>query len=60
VLLTAVDRLHSERNLDDDTWTALRSYLDERSCIELLMLVGHYEMLATFLETLRVPLDTPR
>lgn len=59
-ILTAVDQLHSERNLDDHTWTALRSYLDERGCIELVMLVGHYEMLATLLETLRVSRDTPR
>jgi alkylhydroperoxidase family enzyme len=60
VILSAVDQLVSERDLDDETWTDLRSHLDERGCIELLMLVGHYEMLATFLETLRVPQDAPR
>jgi alkylhydroperoxidase family enzyme len=59
-LLTAVDQLHAERNLDDESWIELRRHLDERGCIELLMLVGHYEMLATFLETLRVPQDMPR
>lgn len=59
-MLAAVDRLHLERDLDDDAWLALRSHLDERECIELLMLAGHYEMLATFLHALRVPLDRPR
>jgi alkylhydroperoxidase family enzyme len=59
-LLAAVDQLHTERDLDEDTWTQLRRHLDERHCIELLMLVGHYEMLATFLGTLRVPLDSSR
>ena len=59
-ILTAVDRMCSERDLDDPTWDSLSSHLSERECIELLLLIGHYEMLATFLETLRVPLDSPR
>jgi AhpD family alkylhydroperoxidase len=60
MILSAVDQLISDRRLEDQVWTDLRSHLDERACIELVMLVGHYEMLATFLETLRVPQDTPR
>jgi alkylhydroperoxidase family enzyme len=59
-ILAAVDQLHTERDLDDDVWGALRAHLDDRDRIELLMLVGHYQMLATFLTTLRVPLDSPR
>ena len=59
-ILSAVDRLSSDRNLDDDTWTELRQHLDERACIELLILVGHYEMLATFIETVGVPMDAVR
>jgi alkylhydroperoxidase family enzyme len=59
-ILIAVDRLHSERDLDEATWESLRAQLDERECIELLMLAGHYEMLSTFLNTLRVPLDQAR
>ena len=59
-LLSAVDRLHSDRDLDESSWTALRSHLEERECIELVMLAGHYEMLATFLQTLRIPPDLPR
>ena len=58
-ILTAVDRLVFDRDLDDDAWASLGAHLDDRGRIELLMLVGHYEMIATFLETLRVPLDAP-
>jgi AhpD family alkylhydroperoxidase len=59
-LLNAVDALHSDQDLDDDTWSALRAHLDEATTIEFLLLVGHYEMLATFLITLRVQPDRHR
>jgi AhpD family alkylhydroperoxidase len=60
VLLRTVDLLHRDRDLDDDAWAALRTHLDERRALELLFLVGHYEMLATALVTLRVQPDRPR
>lgn len=59
-LLTAVDALDRDGDLDDATWTALRSHLDEAATIEFVLLVGHYEMLATFLVTLRIQPDRPR
>lgn len=59
-LLEAVDELCERRDLHDETWAALRRHLDERRLIELLMLVGHYEMLATVLMTLRVQPDARR
>jgi AhpD family alkylhydroperoxidase len=59
-LLHAVDALHADQDLDDATWTALRKHLDEPQAIEFLLLVGHYEMLATFLLTLRVQPDRHR
>lgn len=60
VLLRAVDALHRDQDLDDATWAALRAHLDEARAVEFLLLVGHYEMLATFLLTLRVASDRPR
>lgn len=59
-LLAAADRLVADRDLDDDAWRALRAELDDREAIELCMLVGHYDMLATVLGTLRVQTDVPR
>lgn len=56
-LLAAVDAVHVRRDLDDDEWAALRSRCSEREVIELLLLIGHYEMLATFLNVVRVRPD---
>jgi AhpD family alkylhydroperoxidase len=59
-LLRAVDELHHHRDLTDATWADVRRHLDERGAIELVLLAGHYEMLATAITTLRVPADSPR
>jgi AhpD family alkylhydroperoxidase len=57
VMLVAVDRLHRDGDIDDAAWAALQDHLDERECIELIMLAGHYELLATFIGTLRIEPD---
>lgn len=59
-VLAAVDALHEHQDVDDPTWDALRAHLDEEATIELLLLVGHYEMLATAIGTLRLAPDRPR
>jgi AhpD family alkylhydroperoxidase len=59
-ILAAVDELHAADDLTDATWQRLRRHLDERACIELLLLVGHYEMLATAIATLRIAPDPRR
>ncbi len=59
-LLAAVEALHRDGDLDDITWSALREHLDEREAIELCMLAGHYEMLATVIAALRIQPDRPR
>ena len=59
-ILTAVDEMVATDNLSDETWAALREYLDEKRVVEFVLLVGHYEMLATFLLTLRVRPDRHR
>lgn len=56
-LLAAVDELHSAQDISDATWGALRGLYDDRRLIELVMLVGHYEMLATVIGTLRIRAD---
>ena len=57
LLIEVTDELLAEHDLDDATWTRLHAELDEAACVELILLVGHYDMLATMLNTLRVPLD---
>lgn len=59
-LLTAVDELHDQKDLSNASWAALREHLDERRSVEFLLLTGHYEMLATALNTLRIEPDPPR
>ncbi|WP_310963730.1 carboxymuconolactone decarboxylase family protein [Nocardioides terrisoli] len=59
-LLRAVDELVHEKDISDPTWTALRSAYDDRRVLELVMLVGHYDALATTLLTLRVQPDRRR
>jgi AhpD family alkylhydroperoxidase len=56
-LLAAVDELHASGDLADGTWETLRGHLDDRGVIELVFLVGHYEMLATALIALRIEPD---
>jgi AhpD family alkylhydroperoxidase len=60
VLLEAVDLLHGKQDLDDSAWDALRGYLDDAEAVEFVLLVGHYEMLATFVNTLRIRTDRHR
>lgn len=60
LLLTVTDELHRDRDLSDATWSLLKREFDERTCLEVLLLIGHYEMLATTLMTLRLQPDRER
>ncbi|MDN5892678.1 MAG: carboxymuconolactone decarboxylase family protein [Nocardioides sp.] len=60
MLLTVTDELFDAGDVSDATWALMGQHLDERTCVELLMLVGHYRMLATTLRALRVQPDKPR
>jgi len=55
--LQACQDLYDRREILEDTWRALVELATEVEIIELCMLVGHYQMLAMTLNTLRVPLD---
>jgi len=59
LLLSAADELHADRTISDDLWSGLSAILSEVELIELCMLVGHYEMLAMTLNSLRVEPDAP-
>lgn len=59
-LLRVVDALQADEDLDDATWRELVDTFDEQRALEVVLLAGHYRMLATTLRTLRVPPDAPR
>lgn len=60
VLRESAKALVATKDLDEAQWERLRSVTTEREAIELLLLVGHYDMLATTLMTLRLEPDKHR
>lgn len=60
VLLRAVDGLHAEEDLDDATWAALAGEYGERTALEVVLVAGHYRMLATAIRVARLQPDPPR
>ena len=57
-LLAAVDALLATKNIGDPEWAALSTHYTEPQRIELCMLVGHYDLLATTIATLRIARDS--
>jgi 4-carboxymuconolactone decarboxylase len=55
--LRAVDETADEDAVSDATWEVLAELLRESELIELLMLIGHYLMLTTVLDSLRIQLE---
>jgi AhpD family alkylhydroperoxidase len=56
-VLEATDELLAQGDITDETWARVSGLLDKRELIELVMLVGHYEMLAKTINTLRIQPD---
>jgi 4-carboxymuconolactone decarboxylase len=57
VLLRAADELHLDNKISDTTWAQLAAHYDERSLIEITILVGQYHLVAFALNSLEVELD---
>ena len=60
LLMSTTEELIGTKDLTDASWAALRAVYDERTALELLLLIGHYDMLATTLMTLRLEPDPAR
>ncbi len=58
-LLGAVDELLAQRRLSAQTWASLRERHSDEQLIELLMLIGHYEMLAGVINSLGIEPEVP-
>jgi AhpD family alkylhydroperoxidase len=59
LLLRVADQLHAEGRIGDELWAELAASYEPRLLIEVCMLVGHYEMLAMTLSSLRVQPEVP-
>lgn len=57
VMVAVASRMVRTGDVDDATWNELMAHLSPGEAIELLMLVGHYEMLGKVLGVLRVEPD---
>ena len=55
--LHAVDETAADGTVSDATWEALEEGLRESELIELLLLIGHYQMLTGVLGSLRIQLE---
>lgn len=53
-VLAAVDELHTTSTVTDSTWARLAGVYDEKVLIEILMLIGHYTMVAFALNAMNV------
>jgi alkylhydroperoxidase family enzyme len=60
-LLAVCDEMLARRALSDATWNAVRARLGDRETIELCLLVGHYQGLASTLGALGIQIEpSPR
>lgn len=57
-VMNACDEFHRERMISEPTWRVLEKHYSNRHLLELVMLIGHYEMLAGVLNSTGLPLDT--
>ncbi|AJD49897.1 hypothetical protein S7S_17425 [Isoalcanivorax pacificus W11-5] len=56
-LIQACDELHQADCLSDDTWRQLQVRHNDSQLLEIMMLVGHYRMLAGVLISCGLPLE---
>ncbi|WP_433685517.1 carboxymuconolactone decarboxylase family protein [Nocardia sp. CA-119907] len=56
-LLNAVDELVGTRDIGNATWADLAEHYDERSLIEIVLLINQYEGLAATITALRIQRD---
>ncbi|MGK8436799.1 carboxymuconolactone decarboxylase family protein [Ectopseudomonas hydrolytica] len=53
-VIRAADEVHETRIISDATWQKLSRRYDDKLLIELCMVIGHYEMLASLLNSLGI------
>lgn len=56
-LMRACDEMLQDRFISDTTWNTLRESYSEKLLVEIVMLIGHYEMIAGFLNTAGIRLE---
>jgi 4-carboxymuconolactone decarboxylase len=55
-IMRAVEELHFDSMVTDDTWSGLQEFYNDKKLIELLILAGQYKTVAYYQNSLRLPL----
>jgi len=58
-VMQACDEMFARQLIEDATWQALAQHYDRKLLIELMMLIGHYVMVAGFLNSAGLVLEPP-
>jgi 4-carboxymuconolactone decarboxylase len=56
-LIATADVLVKDCFVPDDIWGKLTAHFDDKQCMDAIFVVGHFVMLAMFLNTAGVPID---
>ncbi|HYD09230.1 MAG TPA: hypothetical protein VEA78_03930 [Acidimicrobiales bacterium] len=56
-VLSMVDALHADADVDDELWATLRSHFSEAQVLDLLLLAGWYHAISYAANAARVPLE---
>lgn len=56
-LMKACDELCASKLISDDTWQALSEHYSQAALIEIMILIGHYQMVAGFLINAGIQLE---
>jgi alkylhydroperoxidase family enzyme len=57
VLIRAVDELHDDADVGDETWSALEAYLTPEQLLDLLLLAGWYHAISYAANAARIALE---
>ena len=55
-IIRAVEELHSDSMISDDTWSNLQEFYNDKKLIEVVILAGQYKTVAYYQNSLRLPL----
>ena len=55
-IVRAVEELHSDSMITDETWSDLQQFYNDKKLIELVILAGQYKTVAYYQNSLRLPL----
>lgn len=59
-LVRAVEEIHNDRFVSDETWHALATHLNREQCMDVVFTIAQYELVCTILNSFGVQFDGDR